>query len=70
MTDLLLPQSWSDDAVNLTFRAISKAGFSKEHFKGLENTVLMSEPEAAALYSLRKRMEDERKAIIRVLIIR
>jgi hypothetical protein len=53
-------KSWSDEAKNLTFRALIKAGFSQRYFKNLKGTLLISEPEAAALYCAKVLMpEDE-----------
>jgi hypothetical protein len=46
-------QMWSDMAKNLTFHAINKAGFTTRYFPGLRDIVFMTEPEAAALYSVK-----------------
>jgi hypothetical protein len=48
---------WSDEAKNLTFQAINKAGFTRRYFKGLRDTIFVTEPEAAALYSIKAIMD-------------
>jgi hypothetical protein len=50
---------WSDEAQNLTFRAVNKAGFTKKYFKGLRDIIFVTEPEAAALYSIKWFMADD-----------
>ena len=50
VTDKLL-QNWSYTAKNETFKAFRQAGFNKSVFKTLEDTILISEPEAAAIFT-------------------
>jgi hypothetical protein len=58
LTDVF--QQWSNEAKNLTFRALVKAGFTKRYFRNLQGTLLITEPEAAALYCAKVLMpEDE-----------
>jgi hypothetical protein len=58
-----IPAQWSDEAKNYTFRALVKAGFTKRYFRNLQGTLLITEPEAAALYCAKKLMpEDEYEA--------
>jgi hypothetical protein len=58
-----IPAQWSDEAKNLTFRALVKSGFTKRFFRNLQGTLLITEPEAAALYCAKKLMpEDEYEA--------
>lgn len=55
---------WSDLAKNRTFRAISKAGFDESNFKRLREVIMVSEPEAAALYTLKDlRTQDGEESI-------
>lgn len=49
---------WSDEAKNLTFQAINRAGFTKRYFNGLRQVIFVTEPEAAALYSVKYLMEE------------
>lgn len=51
---------WSEQAQNLTFRAITQAGFSSRYFKGFQGIYLASEPEAAALYTLKSLLSEKR----------
>ena len=44
---------WSDQAKDRTFRAISQAGFGKKPSPRLQDVILVSEPEAAALYTVK-----------------
>jgi hypothetical protein len=39
--------------MNATYQAICKAGFNKDHFKGLDSIIMLREPEAAAIYTAR-----------------
>lgn len=55
---------WSEEAKNLTFQAVNKAGFTKRYFRGLRDIVFMTAPEAAALYSIRYFMAEEEESEI------
>ncbi|KAH0538333.1 hypothetical protein FGG08_005068 [Glutinoglossum americanum] len=48
-----IPAEWSYRAKNSTFRALSRAGFNKDTFPKLTEMLLVSEPEAAAIYTAR-----------------
>ncbi|KAH6663361.1 hypothetical protein B0J14DRAFT_609302 [Halenospora varia] len=48
-----IPAEWSYRAKNSTFRALTRAGFSKKNFPELQDMILISEPEAAAIYTAR-----------------
>lgn len=52
MTNVSL-QEWGYRAKNSTFRALSQAGFNNGTFKQLKRMMLVSEPEAAAIYTAR-----------------
>jgi hypothetical protein len=56
---------WSYKAKNATYRAITLAGFNKETFPGLQDIMLLAEPEAAAVYTARylKEKEPEKKLL-------
>ncbi|ORY13860.1 hypothetical protein BCR34DRAFT_253204 [Clohesyomyces aquaticus] len=58
---ITVPVQWSYRAKNSTFKAIREAGFNESAFPRLERYVMVTEPEAAALYTARylKEMEDE-----------
>jgi hypothetical protein len=47
---ITVPAVWSDKAKDLTYKAVSKAGFNTEDTK----VSMITEPEAAAIYSLRE----------------
>jgi hypothetical protein len=46
-------QEWGYRAKNSTFRALTRAGFNKETFPQLRQILLVTEPEAAAIYTAR-----------------
>jgi hypothetical protein len=46
-------QGWSYRAKNAIFRALTRAGFTKDTFPKLGETLVVSEPEAAAIYTAR-----------------
>lgn len=48
-----IPAEWGYRAKNSTFRALSQAGFNNGTFKQLKRMMLVSEPEAAAIYTAR-----------------
>ncbi|KAI9773911.1 MAG: hypothetical protein M1840_006137 [Geoglossum simile] len=54
-TDIVItvPANWSYRAKNSTFRALTRAGFNKDTFPQLKDILLISEPEAAAIYTAR-----------------
>ena len=54
-------QRWGYRAKNSTFRAIRGAGFDTSNFPQLRDLMLVSEPEAAAVYTARS--ERERRAL-------
>ena len=61
-----VPAVWSDSAKDTTLKAINKAGFNKSELPELKRTVLATEPEAAAIYtiqSLRGSVQDSQFAI-------
>lgn len=61
-----VPAVWSDAAKDRTIQAIRKAGFNESKFPKLEKTMITTEPEAAAVYtiqSLRGSVQDEQFAI-------
>ena len=50
-TRLIVLQGWSYRAKNSTFRAIRHAGFNELNFPNLQRILLVTEPEAAAIYT-------------------
>jgi molecular chaperone DnaK (HSP70) len=61
-----VPAVWSDAAKDRTQEAFSKAGFNVSEFPQLKRTITITEPEAAALYtiqSLRGSVQDEQFAV-------
>ncbi|CAA9962602.1 hypothetical protein P3342_002299 [Pyrenophora teres f. teres] len=61
-----VPAVWSDAAKNATLQAVNKAGFNNTKLPQLKRTVLTTEPEAAAIYtiqSLRGGIQDDQFAI-------
>ncbi|KAF2095053.1 actin-like ATPase domain-containing protein [Rhizodiscina lignyota] len=47
-----IPAEWSAPARNRTFQAVTQAGFDQMNFPTLHQIIFVSEPEAAALYTL------------------
>jgi len=61
-----VPAVWSDAAKDSTLRAVRMAGFDTTCFPLLKRTILTTEPEAAAIYtiqSLRGSVQDEQFAV-------
>jgi molecular chaperone DnaK (HSP70) len=61
-----VPAIWSDAAKDRTLQAVRQAGFNTTQFPLLEKTVLTTEPEAAAIYTiktLRGNTQDQRLAV-------
>jgi hypothetical protein len=61
-----VPAVWSDSAKASTLQAVRQAGFDTTVFPKLKRTVLTTEPEAAAIYtiqSLRGSVQDEQFAV-------
>jgi molecular chaperone DnaK (HSP70) len=61
-----VPAVWSDAAKDRTLQAIHQAGFNNVGFPALKQTLLTTEPEAAAIYTiktLRGTTQDQRLAI-------
>jgi molecular chaperone DnaK (HSP70) len=61
-----VPAVWSDAAKDTTLRAVHKSGFNSIELPKLKRTVLATEPEAAAIYtiqSLRGSVQDAQFAI-------
>jgi molecular chaperone DnaK (HSP70) len=61
-----VPAVWSDAAKNATLQAVKQAGFNSTELPQLKRTVLTTEPEAAAIYtiqSLRGGVQDEQFAV-------
>ncbi|KAH3949858.1 hypothetical protein HBH53_083220 [Parastagonospora nodorum] len=61
-----VPAVWSDSAKDSTLQAVRNAGFSTSCFPKLKRTMLATEPEAAAIYtiqSLRGSVQDEQFAV-------
>ncbi|RAR06959.1 hsp70 family protein [Stemphylium lycopersici] len=63
---ITVPAVWSDAAKDSTLKAVNKAGFNIMELPQLKRTVLTTEPEAAAIYtiqSMRGGVQDEQFAI-------
>jgi molecular chaperone DnaK (HSP70) len=54
---ITVPVGWPYEAKNATFRAFRDAGFDKTFFPTLQNTIMVSEPEAASYYVARDLLE-------------
>jgi hypothetical protein len=59
-------QGWGYRAKNAMFRALTRAGFNKENFPELREMLLVSEPEAAAIYTARHLKEVNGADVLRV----
>ncbi|KAF2115771.1 hypothetical protein BDV96DRAFT_574453 [Lophiotrema nucula] len=66
-TDIVvtIPTGWSYMAINSTYRALSKAGFNRESFPRLREILFISEPEAAARYTVRYLKETQGDTFLR-----
>ncbi|KAI9867895.1 MAG: hypothetical protein M1813_007717 [Trichoglossum hirsutum] len=62
------PKVWTDEAKDRIFHAIQKAGFTKRVFRMLQDIILVTEPEAAAVYSLRSLLQHADEEFIEDLI--
>ncbi|KAI4925412.1 hypothetical protein J4E85_007291 [Alternaria conjuncta] len=63
---ITVPAVWSDSAKSATLKAVNKAGFNNIELPQLKRTVLTTEPEAAAIYtiqSIRGGIQDEQFAV-------
>jgi hypothetical protein len=60
------PVKWSYRAKNSTFRAVRKAGFNEENFPGLDQIIMVSEPEAAAIFTTRFLTKDKKKHFLKL----
>jgi molecular chaperone DnaK (HSP70) len=61
-----VPAVWSDAAKDRTLQAVRQAGFDNTYFPFLKRTLLITEPEAAAIYTiktLRGTSQDQRLAV-------
>ena len=63
---LIRNKSWSYRAKNATFRAIREAGFNKQSFPNLKEYIMVTEPEAAALYTARYLKEEKKERFFKV----
>jgi hypothetical protein len=50
----------------MTLRAIREAGFNKTAFPNLNNYYMVTEPEAAAIYTARYLKEDKKQEFLKV----
>jgi hypothetical protein len=58
---------WTYKAKNATYRAVTLAGFNRDTFPRLQDIMMLSEPEAAAVYTARYLKEEEPdKSFLRV----
>jgi hypothetical protein len=48
-----VPAVWTDLAESRTLAAVEKAGFNKHEFSQLKNTIVATEPESAAIYTIK-----------------
>ncbi|KAF2249310.1 hypothetical protein BU26DRAFT_519428 [Trematosphaeria pertusa] len=66
-TDIVVtvPTGWSYMAMNSTYRALSKAGFSRTSFPMLQDVVFVTEPEAAAMYTARYYSDQRQESFLR-----
>ena len=60
---LMEGQRWSYEAKNSTFRAIRAAGFNENNFPLLRNYMLVTEPEAAAVYTAHYMRQEEAETL-------
>ncbi|KAL2073566.1 hypothetical protein VTL71DRAFT_10892 [Oculimacula yallundae] len=63
---ITVPVQWSYQAQNSTIRAMTKAGFNEESFPNLRDIILVTEPEAAAIYTARYLKKDKKKDFLKI----
>jgi hypothetical protein len=56
-------QIWTEEARNRMYRAVISAGFTKQKFRSVRKVVLVSEPEAAALYNIKALTQSDIDAV-------
>lgn len=61
-----VPAVWSDAAKDRTWQAVSKAGFTTVSLPNLERRITISEPEAAAIYTLRSLKGSTQEAQLKI----
>lgn len=61
-----VPVNWSYGAKNSTLRAIRTAGFNKKNFPNLQDIIMVTEPEAAAIYTARYLKIEMQKDFLKV----
>lgn len=64
-----MSQKWSYRAKNSTLRAIKKAGFNEQTFPNLTDIIMVTEPEAAAIYTARHLKEDKKTEFLKVSFV-
>ncbi|KAG0645461.1 hypothetical protein D0Z07_8512 [Hyphodiscus hymeniophilus] len=60
-----VPVGWSYRATNSTLRAIASAGLDESSYPSLRNVMVVTEPEAAALFTARSLKEDKNTDFLR-----
>ncbi|KAL1598992.1 hypothetical protein SLS60_008138 [Paraconiothyrium brasiliense] len=63
---ITVPAVWSDSAKHKTLEAVFKAGFNTTYFPHLRHTVTTTEPEAAAIYTIKSLRGTAQDAQLRV----
>ncbi|CZR64187.1 uncharacterized protein PAC_14084 [Phialocephala subalpina] len=63
---ITVPVKWSYRAKNSTLRAIKKAGFNEQTFPNLTDIIMVTEPEAAAIYTARHLKEDKKTEFLKL----
>jgi molecular chaperone DnaK (HSP70) len=65
---ITVPTGWSDAAKNSTYRAVMRAGF--DQFPKLKDVMMITEPEAGALYAARFLKDEMGKDFLKVVGVR
>jgi hypothetical protein len=62
-------KSWSYKAKDSTLRAVRKAGFNEKTFPLLKDIIMVTEPEAAAVYTARYLQEESGQVFLKVSLL-
>ncbi|PVH78397.1 hypothetical protein DL98DRAFT_590324 [Cadophora sp. DSE1049] len=62
---ITVPVQWSYQAKNSTIRAMTRAGFNEQSFPNLIDIIMVTEPEAAAIYTARHLKKDKKKEFLK-----
>jgi len=69
LLELIGEQGWSYRATNSTLRAIASAGLNEYSYPSLKDVIVVTEPEAAAMFTARSLKEDKNTDFLQVRLL-